>query len=78
MAITLVNILAISIVSNIVAFVCCKINYYVKIISLLSDLGIDYEDDYKRTIFNISPIQNGEQTIKLTQRDIKKRNKKAE
>ncbi len=53
--------------------------YYVKITSLLDDLGIDYNDDYKRTIFDITPIQNGEQTIyKLTRRDIKKRNKKAE
>ncbi len=53
--------------------------YYIKALSLLNDLGIDYSDESKRVIFDITAIDNNGQTVyKLTKREIKKRNKKAE
>jgi hypothetical protein len=53
--------------------------YYINGKSLLDDLGIDYKDETKRIIFDITAIENNGQTIyKLTKRVIKKRNKKAE
>ena len=53
--------------------------YYIKANSLFEDLGIDYTDESKRTIFDITPIENnGQMVYKLTRREIKKRNKKAE
>lgn len=53
--------------------------YYIKALSLLNDLGIDYSDESKRVIFDITAIDNNGQTVyKLTKREVKKRNKKAE
>lgn len=53
--------------------------YYINARSILDDMGINYADETKRTIFDITPIENNGQTVyKLTRREIKKRNKKAE
>lgn len=53
--------------------------YYIKANSLFEDLKIDYTDESKTTIFDITPIEdNGKTLYKLSRREINKRNKKAE
>jgi hypothetical protein len=64
-----------------VAFTVAKAGdyYYINGKSLLDDLRIDYTDETKRIIFDITPVDNNGQTVyKLTKRVANKRNKKAE